>query len=252
MNIDGQDVVITGGASGIGLACALGLHDWGARVWVVDRESAALDKARDQCAKLSSSPQFMLCDVSDEGEIATAVDAIEQESGGIDILLNNAAVLRDQTLVSKLGGKIKRHRLADWNETIRCNLTGSFLAAREVAAAMIREKRPGLIINTSSISRSGNPGQSAYAATKGGIDALTVTWSQELAPYGIRVAAIAPGFVETPMTERIPELFLDQIRAKTPLQRFGQLDEFPHAVKFVIENDYFNGKILELDGGLRF
>ena len=107
-------------------------------------------------------------------------------------------------------------------------------------------------MNISSISRAGNPGQSAYAATKAGIDALTVTWSQELAPYHIRVVAIAPGFAETGMTENIPPVFVDGIKEQTPLKRFGRLDEFGHAVQFVIENDYLNGKVLELDGGLRF
>ncbi|MDH3719545.1 MAG: SDR family oxidoreductase, partial [Planctomycetota bacterium] len=243
---------ITGGASGIGLACAQFLQASDARVWALDRDQQALDAASDQFAGVSDPPQFVCCDVGDEAELASTIGRVDEESGGIDILISNAAVLRDQTLVSKLGGKIKQHSLADWDETIRCNLTGTFLAAREVATAMIRGKRSGLIINMSSISRAGNPGQSAYAATKGGIDALTVTWSQELAPYRIRVAAIAPGFVETPMTENIPALFLEQIREKTPLRRFGELEEFAHAVKFVIENDYFNGKTLELDGGLRF
>ncbi len=252
MKIEGQDVVITGGASGIGLACARFLQAAGARVWALDRDQEALEAARGQCADLPEPPQFVCCDVGDEPELVNTMGRIEEESGGIDILISNAAVLRDQTLVSKLGGKIKQHSLADWEETLRSNLTGTFLAAREVATAMIRGKRPGLIINMSSISRAGNPGQSAYAATKGGVDALTVTWSQELAMYGIRVAAIAPGFVPTRLTENIPQLFLEQIREKTPLKRYGQLEEFAHAVKFVIENDYFHGKTLELDGGLRF
>src|SRR5262249_18276823 len=131
-------------------------------------------------------------------------------------------------------------------------LTGTFLMTREVAAVMLRDKRPGVVVNISSISRNGNPGQSAYAATKAGIDALTVTWSQELAPYGIRVAAIAPGFVETRMTTAIPPVFLEQIRERTPLKRFGTVDEFARTIQFVLENDYLNGKVLEVDGGLRF
>jgi 3-oxoacyl-[acyl-carrier protein] reductase len=102
------------------------------------------------------------------------------------------------------------------------------------------------------VSRAGNPGQTAYAAAKSGLDALTTTWSRELAPYGIRVAAIAPGFVETAMTKNIPPLFLERLRDTTPLKRFGTLEEFEHALLFVIENDYFNGRTLELDGGLRF
>jgi 3-oxoacyl-[acyl-carrier protein] reductase len=116
----------------------------------------------------------------------------------------------------------------------------------------LRARRPGLIVNVSSISRAGNPGQSAYAASKAAVDALTVTWSQELAIYGIRVVALAPGFIETSMTTRIPPVFLERIRERTPLRRFGTLDEFGHVIEFIVENDYLNGKVLELDGGLRF
>jgi 3-oxoacyl-[acyl-carrier protein] reductase len=121
-----------------------------------------------------------------------------------------------------------------------------------VVEGMLRARRPGLIVNVSSISRAGNPGQSAYAASKAAVDALTVTWSQELAIYGIRVVALAPGFIETSMTTRIPPVFLERIRERTPLGRFGTLDEFGHVIEFIVENDYLNGKVLELDGGLRF
>jgi 3-oxoacyl-[acyl-carrier protein] reductase len=195
---------------------------------------------------------FVAADVGVEEAVVEAVQRIAGESKGIDVLVNSAAVLHDQTLVSKLGRNLKKHSLADWDETIRSNLTGTFLMAREVAAHMVEARRHGLIVNVSSISRAGNPGQTAYSASKGGIDAITVTWSQELAIYGIRVTAIAPGFVETAMTRRIPPLFLDRIRERTPLKRFGTLDEFGQAIVFVVENDYLNGKVLELDGGLRF
>lgn len=252
MNIARQDIVITGGASGIGLACARALCKQGARVWALDRDPCALESAQNACASQSHGPQFERCDVGDPLQVAACVERIEQASQGIDILVNNAAVLRDQTLVCKLGRNLKTHSLEDWQETLQTNLTGTFLMARCVSAAMVRAKRSGLIINVSSISRGGNPGQSAYAASKSAIDALTVTWSQELAMYGIRVVGFAPGFVETPMTERIPKMFLERIMDQTPLKRFGSLAECVHAMRFIIENDYLNGKTLELDGGMRF
>jgi len=250
--ISGQDIIVTGGASGLGLAFATHLAGLGARLWVLDRDRAALDSLARQNGNGEGHIHFLPCDVGQESQVIEAVGQIERRSGGIDVLINNAAVLSDQTLVSKLGRRIKKHSLADWQETLSSNLTGPFLMAREVAEMMIRGKRRGLIVNISSISRHGNPGQSAYAASKAGIDALTVTWSQELAIYGIRVAAIAPGFVETSMTQRIPPLFLDRIRDETPLKRFGTLEEFANTVQYVIENDYLNGKTLELDGGMRF
>lgn len=247
MKIDDAAIVITGGASGIGLAMALGLRDAGARVWAIDRDADAL-KAAPRSERLT----FLHCDVGRESEVGEAIASIDVESQGIDVLVNCAAVLRDQALVSRLKGQVRRHSAENWSETLASNLTGTFLTAREVAASMLQNKRGGVIVNVSSISRHGNPGQTAYAATKAGIDAMTVTWARELAPYKIRVVAIAPGFVRTPMTDRIPPLFLERIREQTPLQRFGEPEEFAHAVKFVIENDYLNGTVLDINGGLRF
>jgi 3-oxoacyl-[acyl-carrier protein] reductase len=250
VNVADQRVIVTGGASGIGLAMAVRLAALGARVWAVDRDEAALASLRG--TEAGHGVEYVTCDVGVEEQVKALVARVDKQSAGITVLINNAAVLRDQTLVARLGRTIRTHSLADWEETLRTNLTGTFLMAREVAESMIRARRHGLIVNVSSISRAGNPGQSAYAATKAAVDALTVTWSQELAPYGIRVAALAPGFVETKMTKDIPPMFLERIRERTPLHRFGTLDEFAHVIQFIVENDYLNGKVLELDGGLRF
>jgi 3-oxoacyl-[acyl-carrier protein] reductase len=250
VNIAEQRVIVTGAASGLGLAFARRLASRGARVWGLDRDDAAIDDVRGD--GIGQGITFVHCDVGLEADVAAAVAEVEAQAGGITVLVNNAAVLRDQALVSKLGRTIRKHSVAEWEETLRSNLTGTFLMAREVAEAMLRARRPGLIVNVSSISRAGNPGQSAYAASKAAVDALTVTWSQELAIYGIRVVALAPGFIETSMTTRIPPVFLERIRERTPLGRFGTLDEFGHVIEFIVENDYLNGKVLELDGGLRF
>ncbi len=250
MKVAEQRVVVTGGASGLGLAMARRLASLGARVWAVDRDAARL--AELPASELDGLLQFVACDVGVEAQVQPVVRRIDELAGGITVLVNNAAVLKDQALVARLGRHMRRHSLADWEETLRSNLTGTFLMAREVAESMIRGRRPGLIVNVSSISRAGNPGQSAYAASKAAVDALTVTWSQELAAYDIRVVALAPGFVETNMTSAIPPMFLERIRDRTPLKRFGTLDEFAHVIQFIVENDYLHGKVLELDGGLRF
>jgi 3-oxoacyl-[acyl-carrier protein] reductase len=252
VKIAGKNIIITGGASGIGLAFAERLLGLEACVWLLDRDTGALAEVAQQYAGTRHHVRYRSCDVSKEEQVIETVRDIDVESGGIEVLINNAAVLKDQSLVSKLRGNIKKHSLADWHETLQSNLTGAFLMAREVADLMIRGHRRGVIVNISSISRHGNAGQSAYAASKAGIDALTVTWSHELAIYGIRVVGIAPGFVETPMTARIPRLFLERIRDKSPLKRFGTLAEFGHTIQYVLENDYLHGKTLELDGGLRF
>jgi 3-oxoacyl-[acyl-carrier protein] reductase len=250
VNIAGLRVVVTGGASGLGEAFCRRLAELDARVWAVDRDGGALQRVRQQWSA-GSTPQFVHADVGVESDVERLFAEVAA-SGGLDVLVNNAAVLIDQALVSKLGKRLRKHTLDGWNETIRSNLTGPFLMAREAAALMLQTRTKGLIVNVSSISRAGNPGQTAYGAAKAGIDAMTVTWARELAPYGIRVAAIAPGFVETAMTRNIPPLFLERLREATPIKRYGTLEEFQRALTFVIENDYFNGRTLELDGGLRF
>ena len=249
MIISGSNVLVTGGASGIGAMFVAHLATLGAQVWVVDRDARALRRLGSSVGL--AEDRLITGDVGVEADVVDAVARIEHNAG-IDILVNNAAELHDQALVSKLGKHIKKHSFDEWESTLRTNLTGTFLMGREVAAAMINRKKKGLIINISSVVHVGNPGQSAYTATKGGVEALTVTWSQELAPYGIRVAAIAPGFVETALTKGIPAFFLQKLLERSPLGRFGRLEEFAHALVFVIESDYFHGKTLQLDGGLRF
>jgi 3-oxoacyl-[acyl-carrier protein] reductase len=250
VKFEGLRVVVTGGASGIGQAFCRRLVRLGSRVWVVDRDADAIARAKSEWDGVA--PEYLCADAGVEADAEGAIRHVEGAAGGLDVLVNNAAILRDQALVSKLGKTIRKHSLEDWNETIQSNLTGPFLMGREAALLMLRTRTRGLIVNVSSISRAGNPGQTSYAAAKAGVDALTSTWSRELAPYGIRVASIAPGFVETAMTKNIPPLFLERLRDATPLKRYGTLEEFEQAIEFVIANDYFNGRTLELDGGLRF
>ncbi len=251
MNLAGATVLVTGGASGIGASVACHLRDRGARVWVVDRDGEALDRCR-SLADPRGQIGWLAGDVGKPDDVDRVVAQVEAESGGIQVLINNAAVLRDQTLVSRLGKRVRQHSITDWQETLDSNLTGTFLMTRAVATAMINDRQKGLVVNVSSVVRSGNPGQSAYAATKAAVASLTVTWAQELAPYGIRVAALSPGFVETGMTRNVPAMFLERIRSESPVGRFGALDEFAHAIQFIMENDYFAGRVLDLDGGLRF
>ena len=251
MNVAGAGILITGGASGIGRTAAERLAEAGARVLIVDNDRAALDET---ARAVADEPALTLryCDVAVDSDVEALVPEAVATLGQIDAVINNAAILRDQALVSKLGKRINKHSLEDWNATLGSNLTGTFLVAREVAAHWIGARQSGVIINTSSVVRTGNPGQSAYAATKAAVEALTVTWAQELAPYRIRVAAIAYGFAETGMTKRIPPYFLERIRAKSPIGRYGTVDELADGCRFILENEYFVGRTLDLDGGLRF
>ena len=177
---------------------------------------------------------------------------LEQQLGPIRGLVNNAGILRDGMLVKVKDGEIvDRLSLEQWQSVIDVNLTGVCLCGREAAAAIIRAGLDGVIVNISSISRAGNIGQSNYAAAKAGVAALTTTWARELARYRIRCAAIAPGVYETEMVASLKPEAHERITSAVPLQRTGSVEELAQAVRFIVENDYYTGRILELDGGLR-
>ncbi|MEO1036275.1 MAG: SDR family oxidoreductase [Pseudomonadota bacterium] len=250
MEIAGSTILITGGASGIGLESARRFAASGARVVAVDRDREAIYAVGD--GEGLGDVEFVACDVAVPDEVDALFTRLYQGESGIDAVVNNAAILRDQTLVSKLGKRLKKHSVEDWQATLDSNLTGTFLVAREAAARWIEDRRGGVIVNTSSVVRTGNPGQSAYAATKAAVDSLTVTWAKELAPYKIRVAAIAHGFAETGMTERIPPYFREQIRQNSLVGRYAAPAELAQGVEFILANDYFSARVLELDGGMRF
>jgi len=251
VKISGSRILITGGASGIGFECARHFSSIGAAVSIVDNNREAIAELPGDFLELIGE-RVLYCDVGDSTEVEAMTATIFDRFGGLDAVINNAAILRDQTLVSRLGKRVKKHSLDDWNATLSSNLTGTFLVAREIAARWLADRSAGVIVNSSSVVRTGNPGQSAYSATKSAIDALTVTWSQELAPYNVRVAAIAYGFVETGLTRNIPPMFLEKLKSKSAAGRFASVGELAQGVQFLLENDYFIGRTLELDGGLRF
>jgi 3-oxoacyl-[acyl-carrier protein] reductase len=166
--------------------------------------------------------------------------------GRIDILINNAAIF--STITRKPFYNMTRQ---EWDDVIRVNLTGVFLCAREAAFQMVKHKVKGVIVNISSISRAGNLGQTNYSATKSAVDAMTVTWAKELSRYGIRVGAIAPGYINTEMVAKIRPDVLDKLIQNIPVGRLGDMGEISGTVQFIISNDFFTGRIIEVDGGMR-
>ena len=183
----------------------------------------------------------------------TDEDALDPDAAGRLQLQADArqAIRRDGLLLKVKDGVMTKMSLAQWQAVIDVNLTGVFLCTREVAAKMIELNQQGAIINISSISRAGNVGQTNYSAAKAGVAAATVTWAKELARYGIRVAGIAPGFIETEMTLGMKPEALEKMTAGIPLKRMGKVEEIAHSAAYIFENDYYSGRILELDGGLR-
>lgn len=141
--------------------------------------------------------------------------------------------------------------LKQFQTVMDVNVTGTFLCGREAAKWMVENETKGVIINISSAARAGNIGQTNYAASKAAVTTMAVGWARELGQYGIRVAAIAPGLIDTPMATQINDEAVEKMLAMVPLARIGEPSEIAHSVRFIIENDYFTGRVLEIDGGLR-
>jgi 3-oxoacyl-[acyl-carrier protein] reductase len=253
LEIKNNTFVITGAAQGLGEAIALSLSRQGAKIALLDVNAEKLDQVQARCVEAGAAECFAFtCDVASETSVARSFASIEEHLGAISGLVNNAGILRDGLLVKVKDGEIVgRLSLEQWQQVIDINLTGVFLCGREAASSMIRNQQQGVIINISSISRAGNIGQSNYAAAKSGVAALTNTWARELARYQIRCAAIAPGVFETEMVASMKPEAHERITSAVPLQRTGAVEELAHAIRFIVENDYYTGRILELDGGLR-
>jgi 3-oxoacyl-[acyl-carrier protein] reductase len=251
MQIEGTRVLITGGARGLGNRFAFDLMAAGARVGVCDMEGGALDAAREEAAAAGRALWTAEADVADEHGVERLFADFVAEHGGIDVLVNNAGITRDALLVKVKDGQVEKMPLAYWQSVIDVNLTGVFLCGREAASYMVKQDGGGVIVSISSISRHGTPGQSNYTASKAGVACMTVVWAKELARYKVRVVAIAPGYVATEMTQAMRPEILDKIVAQVPWGRLGEPAEISHALKFVIENDYVNGRVIEVDGGLR-
>lgn len=247
MDIKNKRCLVTGAGRGLGRQIALDLVGGGASVHVCDVSEEALKSMKDACRDLPVT--FHVCNVTDESSVK-AMFAEIAETGPLDVLVNNAGITRDGLLLKISENETRTMPLENFKAVIDVNLTGVFLCAREAAAIMARNGG-GVIINLSSVSRAGNFGQTNYSASKAGVDAMTVTWSKELARYGIRCAAVAPGYINTEMVAAIKPEILEKITSQVPLRRLGEMTEISRTVRFIIENDYVNGKILEIDGGQR-
>jgi len=253
MEIRGRRFLVTGGASGMGRVFVTELAKLGADVAFCDLHADAVQAAEAECAGLGGRVIGFTADVSKEEDVVALIKDAGHALGGLDGLINNAGIFRDGLLVKpdKETGVVKRMTLSQWNAVIAVDLTGPFLCAREFAARCIETgTKPAVIINISSVSRHGNPGQSNYSAAKAGLVADTKLWAQELARYGLRVGAIAPGFIDTPILQGMRPEVLDKMLEGVPLRRAGKPEEIFLAARFIIECDYFTGRCVDVDGGL--
>jgi 3-oxoacyl-[acyl-carrier protein] reductase len=252
MQLGKKVVVITGAARGIGRAMSLAFADRGADVAALDRDAASLEETRAACESRGVRARGYVLDVTQEAQVIRTFDAVVADFRRFDVLVNNAGITRDALLVKAQDGALhSKMSLAQWQAVMDVNLTGVFLCGREGAERMVQVGQGGLIINISSISREGNPGQTNYSAAKAGVAAMTVVWAKELARYGIRSAAIAPGFCATEILSAMKPEMVDRVKAAVPLRRLGEPSEIAATAVFIAENDFVTGRVVEVDGGLR-
>lgn len=252
MELHQKVVAITGGGRGLGRAMALAFAAEGANLALLDLNAADLAETCALCQAQGVRAAGYPTNVVDEAQMIASLDAVVADFGRLDVMINNAGITRDALLVKvKDGEVVGGMTLAQWQAVIDVNLTGVFLGGREAASRMIRLGNGGLIINISSVSREGNPGQTNYTAAKAGVAAMSVVWAKELARYGIRSAAIAPGFCATDILASMKPEALAKVTAPVPLQRLGEPAEIAAAAVFIARNDFLTGRVLEVDGGLR-
>lgn len=248
MNIAGSRVLVTGGGSGIGRFLAERLVADSAEVCVLE-----LDAAR--CTELYEASggriKAWACDVTDSVAVDSTLQAIFDSGFEPDVLINNAGIIHSEPLVNMLSRGVRVHSRESWRRVMSADLDSVFYVTSHVVDRMLAKRSKGVVISISSISANGNPGQSAYSAAKAGVNALTRTWAKELGGMGLRFAAIAPGFIDTPSTRAaLSEAVVTRLQQQIPLRRLGDLESVYLAAQHIIENDYLTGTVLEIDGGL--
>ncbi len=252
MELKNAVVAITGGGQGLGRAMTLHLAKLGADIAILDLNQERMDETLAMAREHGVKAKSYFCNVTDETQVEQTFSQVINDFGKINGLVNNAGILRDGLLVKAKEGKVvKKLSLEHWQAVIDVNLTAVFLCTREVVSHMIENNCKGCIINISSISRAGNIGQTNYTAAKAGVAGMTVTWAKELARYGIRSMAIAPGFMETEMTASMPPEAYERFKNTIPLKHLGNPDDIAQTVAFIMQNDYLSGRVIEVDGALR-
>lgn len=254
MKLEEVKAIVTGAASGIGRCIALEMSRAGAQVIAGDVDAQGLQELEIESNNLPGKLYTENLDVANESSVKSFIEQATKKLGYVNTLVNNAGILRDGLLVTREEeGWLRKLPTAQWKRVLDVNLTGAFFMAREFAAsAMEMNTYPSLIVNISSVTSCGNPGQSNYSASKAGLDAQTRTWALELAPYGFRVAGIAPGLTHTPMLADVSESARTKMIDQIPLGRMGKPEEIWQAMRFIIECDYFTGSTIEVNGGAHF
>jgi 3-oxoacyl-[acyl-carrier protein] reductase len=244
MRLKGANALITGAAQGIGMAIAAGMAREGANVCIADVNIDKAEASAKEVRKSGVKASAIKLDVSNQDEVINAFGSFIKDFGTLDILVNNAGITRDTLLI--------RMKEEDWDSVMNINLKGTFLCSRE-AVRIMSKQRAGKIINISSIvAFIGNPGQANYSSSKAAVIGLTKTIAREYAGRGIRVNAVAPGFIQTPMTDDLSDKVKDEMKQAIPLASFGTTGDVTNAVIFLAskESDYITGQVLHVNGGM--
>ena len=242
--LDQKISLITGAAQGIGLATALKFATEGATVIVCDVKQAAVNEAVTQCEALGATAVGFVMDVTQREMVDAVVARVVERFGRIDVLVNNAGITQD--------ARLQKMTLEQFDRVIDVNLRGVFHCAQAVANTMVAQGS-GVILNASSVvGIYGNFGQTNYAASKFGVIGFTKTWSRELGPKGVRVNAVAPGFISTPILATIPEKVIQEMEQRVPLRRLGRPEEIANVYAFLASDEasYINGAVIEVSGGM--
>jgi len=242
--LDGKTAVVTGGGAGIGKAIARTLAAEGARVAVCDIDNQSAEKTAEEIRSERGTAQAYKADAADSRSVAEVAEKILAEFGAVDILVNNAGITKDNLII--------RMSDSEWNDVLNVNLKGVFNFTKAFVPGMLR-RRSGKIISISSVvGIMGNAGQANYAASKAGVIGFTKALAKELAPRGINVNAVAPGFIKTKMTEGLTEQQRSALLERIPFSRFGEPDDVARSVLFLASelSDYVTGQVLVVDGGM--
>lgn len=241
-----KSIIITGAAGSFGSKIAIELAKTYDTILAVD-----ISTTGNELFTVYDNIYYYNCDLTDFNKTNEVYTKIFAEHPETNVLINNAGSIFSSPLISLFSREDKKHSFENWQRTISLNLNTVFISSVNAVEQFVSKRTKALIINISSLSARGNMGQSAYSAAKAGVEALTKTWSKELSMFGIRAAAIAPGFFDTDSTHSaLSSKIIENLTKQIPMGRLGNTDELVNAVKFIIENEYYNGKILELDGGM--
>jgi 3-oxoacyl-[acyl-carrier protein] reductase len=244
MSLSGRVAFVTGASQGIGRGCALKLAEGGATVAVAARNQDKLNELVNEISAAGGKAAAFALDVTDEEQVKSSIKAAIVQWGKVDILVNNAGITRDQLVM--------RMKRADWDAVLQTNLTSAYLCIQHVATAMLKQ-RWGRIINITSVfGQMGQAGQANYSASKAGMIGLTMAIARELGSRNITCNAVAPGFIETAMTEVLDDQFKQSAVKQIPLGRLGSVDDVANAVAFLASDEasYITGHVLSVNGGL--